>query len=202
MKPVRALRALAPTASLATLCAAAIAHPHVWVTSTAVAQMRGTTLVAVQEKWTFSKGFPVAMIGDLSGLPRSGPVDAKYTALFKEQAFSALRGADYFTHVFADGKRVSFAEARDFSIVIERGRITYSFVVPLLAPVDVAHAGVELGVWDDTFFVDFQPGSPPVTFDVTPTGCSVQSFEDRNHPIFGGTIFPQASRCADFFWCA
>lgn len=195
MRPILMLRTMGVTTILAGACALANAHPHVWITGTAVAQMHGSALYAVQERWLFSKGFPVSLAGDMSGLPRSGPVDEKHTAMLKAQAFASLKGADYFTHVFADGKPIGIGEARDFSVSVENGRIVYSFVVPLAAPVDVAHASVELGIWDDSFFVDFQPGSPPLSFDDgSSKTCTAQSFEDRQHTIFGGTIFPQSSK--------
>jgi len=182
-------------AILTVVPALANAHPHVWITGTAVARMHGNALYAVEERWLFSKGFPVSLAGDMSGLPRSGPVDEKHTAMLKAQAFSSLKGADYFTHVFVDGKPVAIDEARDFSVSVENGRIVYTFVVPLAAPVDVSHAAVELGIWDDTFFVDFQPGSPPLTFDAGASkACTAQSFEDRQHSIFSGTIFPQSNK--------
>ncbi|HXZ06603.1 MAG TPA: DUF1007 family protein [Paraburkholderia sp.] len=194
-RPIALLRTITTTAMLAVVPALANAHPHVWITDTAVAQMHGNALYAVQERWLFSKGFPVSLAGDMSGLPRSGPVDEKHTAMLKAQAFSSLKGADYFTHVFVDGKPVAIGEARDFSVSVENGRIVYTFVVPLATSVDVTHASVELGIWDDTFFVDFQPGSPPVAFDAGATkACTAQSFEDRQHSIFSGSIFPQSNK--------
>jgi ABC-type uncharacterized transport system substrate-binding protein len=173
----------------------AIAHPHVWIDYAAVAQMRGTTLYALKERWTFSKGFPVPIVGDMTGMPKSGPVGEKYTAVFKQQAFNALKGADYFTQVFANGKPIAVGEAAGFSVTVDQGHVVYDFLVPLVAPVDVKRAKVQLGVWDETFFVDFQGApAPAITLDAhAPKTCKAQPFEDHEHAIFGGSIFPQAS---------
>lgn len=181
---------------LAALPASAQAHPHVWINYSMVAQTQGTLLVAVQETWTFSKGFPFSMVGDFSSMPKSGPLNASYTAAFKAQAFSSLKGADYFTHVFVDGKAVALGEPRDFSVGIENGHVVYRFLMPLGKPVDVKHARVTLGVWDDTFFVDFETAvQPMLTLSAgKPDTCRIVPFEDHDHPIFGGTLFPQASR--------
>jgi ABC-type uncharacterized transport system substrate-binding protein len=167
----------------------------VWIDYGAVAQMRGTTLYAVKERWTFSKGFPVPIVGDMTGMPKSGPVGDKYAAVFKQQAFNALRGADYFTQVFANGKPLAVGEASNFSVAVEQGHVVYDFLVPLVTPVDVKRAKVQLGVWDETFFVDFQGApAPAVSFDAhAPKTCRAQSFEDHDHAIFGGSIFPQAN---------
>ncbi|MDN7184099.1 DUF1007 family protein [Caballeronia sp. SEWSISQ10-4 2] len=181
---------------LAALPASARAHPHVWINYSMVAQTQGTLLVAVQETWTFSKGFPFSMVGDFSSMPKSGPLNASYTATFKAQAFSSLKGADYFTHVFADGKAAALGEPRDFSVGIEDGHVVYRFLMPLVKPVDVKRARVTLGVWDDTFFVDFENAAQPMLTLSTgkPGTCRTEPFEDHDHPIFGGTLFPQASR--------
>jgi ABC-type uncharacterized transport system substrate-binding protein len=172
------------------------AHPHVWINYSMIAQTQGTLLVAVQETWTFSKGFPFSMVGDFSSMPKSGPLNASYTATFKAQAFASLKGVDYFTHVFVDGKAFALGEPRDFSVSIQDGHVVYRFLLPLEKPVDLKRARVALGVWDDTFFVDFESAAQPTsTFGAgTPSTCRAVPFEDHDHAFFGGSIFPQASR--------
>jgi len=161
--------------------------------------MHGSTLVAVQEHWTFSKGFPLPIVGDISAMPKSGPVGARYTEMFKQQAFSALKDANYFTQVYADGRQLAVGEARGFRVSMDKGSVTYDFVVPLMATVDVTRAKVQLGVWDESFFVDIEGARPQaVTFDPhTSTACTATNFDDRNHPIFNGLVIPHASmlRC-------
>jgi ABC-type uncharacterized transport system substrate-binding protein len=181
---------------LAALPAPAQAHPHVWINYSMVAQTQGTQLVAMQQTWIFSKGFPFSLVGDFSGMPKSGPLNADYTATFKAQAFSLLKSSDYFTHVFVDGKAVALGEARNFSVSIEQGHVVYRFLLPLVKPVDFKRERVTLGVWDDTFFVDFESAAQPVlTFSAgSPGSCKAVAFEDRDHPIFGGSVIPQASR--------
>lgn len=178
--------------------APAAAHPHVWITYASVARMHGSTLGAIQEKWIFSQGFPVSIVGDLADMPKAGPLGEKYVRIFRQQAFDSLKGADYFTHVFVDGKAAHFGEVRDFAVSIEDGRIVYTFVLPLADNVDVKRAQVQLGIWDETFFVDFQAPSQsgaPVVFDATAEKtCTAQPFEDKAHPIFGGAIFPLSTK--------
>jgi ABC-type uncharacterized transport system substrate-binding protein len=173
-----------------------MAHPHVWIDYSASAQMAGQKLVAVRETWTFSKGFPISMVGDFSGMTKSGPVDPTHTAMFKVQAFEMLKGSDYFTHIFIDGKPASLGEARDFSVSVEDGHIVYRFMVPLATQPDVKRAAVTLGIYDDSFFVDFSSNAKlPVTLGTAaPAKCRAVPFEDHDHAIFGGSIFPEASR--------
>lgn len=171
------------------------AHPHVWIDYAVNAQMQGENLVALGETWTFSSGFPAAMVGDFSGMTKAGPVDAVHTAMFKQQAFSALRGANYFSHVYVNGKLASVGEARDFSVAIEEGHIVYRFVVPLITPQNAGKQPVTVGIYDDSFFVDFtSKASVPVRLSNAASNCHVELFDDHDHPIFGGDVIPQASR--------
>lgn len=191
----------ATTAAFCVLAAAPLAaHPHVWITYASVALTHGSTLNAVQEKWTFSQGFPVSLVGDLADMPKAGALGPKYVGIFKQQAFDSLKGAGYFTHVFVDGKPARFGEPRNFAVAINNGRIVYTFELPLADNVDLKLAQVQLGIWDETFFVDFQPpakGASPVVFDTAaPTTCTAQSFEDKVHPIFGGAIYPLSVKLA------
>lgn len=181
--------------TLLPLSALCFAHPHVWVDYSAAAQLHGQKLVAVRETWTFSKGFPVSMVGDFSNMPKAGKLNDTYTAMFKVQAFSSLKGADYFTHVFLDGKPVSVSEAQDFSVSMEDGHVVYRFVVPLVQQIDIKHGKVTLGIYDESFFVDFSSNAPmPVSLEGAAEQCTSAMFEDRDHPIFFGSIFPKASR--------
>jgi ABC-type uncharacterized transport system substrate-binding protein len=182
--------------ALAALPATAQAHPHVWINYSMVAQTQGTVLVAMQQTWIFSKGFPFSLVGDFSHMPKSGPLNADYTATFKAQAFSLLKSSDYFTHVFVDGKAVALGKARNFSVSIEQGHVVYRFLLPLVKPVDFKRERVTLGVWDETYFVDFESAAQPVlTLSAgSPGSCKAAAFEDRDHPIFDGSVIPQASR--------
>jgi ABC-type uncharacterized transport system substrate-binding protein len=192
------VRACAAVAALLVSCRAA-AHPHVWIDYTATAQMNGSKIVAIREEWVFTKKFPFSIVGDFSDAPTSGPMDPKHTALIYKQAFSSLKAANYFTHVYAGGKAVETGEARDFAVAIENKNMVYRFLVPLSKPVDVAAGGaskVVVGVWDDSFFVDFaSKGGKPVQFGGNGAqACTAENFQDRDHPIFGGMVIPTASK--------
>ncbi len=194
MNSTRYLKWLLPL-TLLLMSVPGLAHPHVWVDYSAAAQVQGQKLVAVRETWTFSKGFPVAMVGDFSAMPKSGKLNDTYTAMFKVQAFSSLKGADYFTHVYVDGKPVRVAEARDFSVSMLDGHVVYSFIVPLLQQADIKRNHVTLGIYDESFFVDFSSTAAlPVTLEGATGPCTGTMFDDHDHPIFFGSVFPQVSR--------
>jgi ABC-type uncharacterized transport system substrate-binding protein len=172
----------------------AIAHPHVWIAYSAQLQMDGATVTGVAQTWRFTKGFPVKLIG-IDSLPDDGPLDEKQTAVFRQQAFASLVGVSYFSHLFVDGKAQRFLDPNDFRVSIDHGRIEYTFTLKLVTPVTVSGHDVELGIWDDSFFVAYSFDTQPA---VTTTGhpastCSTKAFADHAHPIFNGIVVPQAT---------
>jgi ABC-type uncharacterized transport system substrate-binding protein len=184
---------LAAAASL--LAAQAVsAHPHVWIQYSAKVQMRGAAIVAVSETWRFTDGFPVQLVG-IDSLPDNGPVGPAQTKIFREQAFQSLAGSGYFSHLFVDGKPQTFRDPGDFRVSVVGGKIQYAFTLTLAAPVTVTGHQVELGIWDDSFFVDYEPDSAnAITLSGHPAAsCTAKPFADRAHPIFGGIVIPQGT---------
>jgi ABC-type uncharacterized transport system substrate-binding protein len=181
-------------AALFVVSGVAAAHPHVWIRFTAHVQMQGTSVTAIAETWRFSEGFPVQLVG-IDTLPDSGPLDARQTAIFREQAFSSLAGAGYFSHLYADGEVQRLGNPTGFRVSIDQGKLVYTFVLPLKKPIDVTAHKVSLGIWDESFFVDYEPdGANAVSIDGhAASTCTAKPFQDHAHPIFNGIVVPQAT---------
>jgi ABC-type uncharacterized transport system substrate-binding protein len=176
-------------------CSEASAHPHVWIKYTARVEMQGTAILAIAETWRFSEGFPVQLVG-IDSLPDTGAVDTKQTALFKEQAFSSLAGLQYFNHLFVDGEPQPLRDPTDFRVSVDHGKIVYTFTLKLAKPVQVTKHQVALGIWDDSYFVDYEPEPTATAVSIgghAAAACTMKSFADRDHPIFGGFVIPQAT---------
>ncbi|CAG9221272.1 ABC-type uncharacterized transport system, substrate-binding protein [Paraburkholderia sabiae] len=190
------IRRLVRFAALAALVVsgAAAAHPHVWIRYTAHVQMQGKAVIAIAETWRFSEGFPVQLVG-IDTLPDNGPLDAKQTAIFREQAFSSLAGAQYFTRLYADGDAQPLGDPTGFRVSIDHGKLVYTFTLPLKKPVDVTSHKISLGIWDESFFVDYEPdGANAISIDGRAAStCTAKPFQDHAHPIFNGIVVPQAT---------
>jgi len=172
---------------------AAVAHPHVWIKYSAQLRMQGTSIAAIKEIWRFTEGFPVQLVG-VDALPDNGALDAKQTAIFREQAFASLAGAQYFTHLFVDGQPQQVLDPDDFRVSVEQGKVVYTFTLKLAAPVKVTGHQIALGIWDDSFFVDYEPDAAhAVSLDGAASACTSKPFADRAHPIFNGIVVPQAT---------
>lgn len=170
------------------------AHPHVWIAYTANIRMENTSIVALDETWRFTEGFPVQLVG-VDQLPENGLLNAAQTQRFHDQAFASLAHASFFTHLFVDGSAQAFGEPTGFQVSVADGKIVYSFRLPLAAPVDIRGKQVELGVWDPSYYVDYeaQSGAGVALAPGAPANCSVRSFVDKAHPIFNGFVLPHAS---------
>jgi ABC-type uncharacterized transport system substrate-binding protein len=170
-----------------------LAHPHVWITYMTSIQMKGSSIVALDEHWRFTEGFPVAFVG-VDQLPSHGPLDAVQTKLFHDQAFASLAHVSYFTHLFVDGNQQVFAEPTGFQVSVDDGKIEYTFRLPLATPVDIHGKTIELGVWDPSYYVDYEaePGQAISLAPGSPQNCSIQTFVDKAHPIFNGFVLPHA----------
>ncbi|CAM2156722.1 ABC-type uncharacterized transport system, substrate-binding protein [Pararobbsia alpina] len=190
---VRRLAAVAMLAVGAAVSSGAHAHPHVWIAYSAQLQMDGHAVVAVSQTWRFTKGFPAQLTG-IDALPQNGDLDAKQTAIFRQQAFASLASVSYFNHLFVDGKTQRFSDPDDFHVSIDHGRIVYSFTLKLASPVNVDGHDVALGIWDDSFFVAYSPdkqGAVSLGPQAAST-CAAKSFMDHAHPIFNGIVVPLA----------
>jgi len=194
-------RALAlPRISLGCLllpASVALAHPHVWIKYAARVSTNGTSIVAIEERWRFTEGFPVQLVG-VDQLPASGLLDAALTKRFHDQAFASLAHSSYFTHLFVDGNPQAFGEPTAFKVSVEGGKITYSFRLALATPIDMRGKKVELGIWDPSYYVDYEP-EPEAAISFapgSPPNCSIRSFVDKTHPIFNGFVLPSASEIA------
>jgi len=191
---------------LAMACVAgnAIAHPHVWVSYAADIQMQDRAVASIAETWRFTNGFPVQIIG-LDAQPKDGPATAAQTAVFKEQAFDSLGRVGYYTHLYVNGVPQRLDGPIDFRVAIEGGDVVYRFTLRLPSPVMVTGHTVTLGIWDPSFFVDYEAeGNAPdkairlrdasgkVVGGSEKAGCTVKSFADTAHPIFTGLVIPKA----------
>ena len=160
------------TAVVTTLVpAAAVAHPHVWVTTRAALLFDPSGRAsAIHHSWTFDEGYSAFAT---QGLTIDGKLDPAKAAELARLNTETLAESGYFTQFRASGTRQSFEEPREAAVALDRdGRLVLDFTLPLKAP--VAAKRILLDVSDPSFFVDFSvaPGDA-VTLAGAPAGCAV-----------------------------
>jgi ABC-type uncharacterized transport system substrate-binding protein len=171
----------------------ALAHPHVWVLYAMNLEMQNRTAVAIDEEWTFAEGFSALVDVDLSHYPKNGVLSAQDAAALRRTAFDSLKDVDYFTRIFVQGRAVPLGEPQRFTAAMRDGKLVYTFRRALTQPVDVSQNPLELGTWDDEFFVDFEMKKNGVNAIGTKAACRVFYTQDPNHAVYYGTYPPMAA---------
>jgi ABC-type uncharacterized transport system substrate-binding protein len=170
------------------------AHPHVWITYGAQIELAQHKVTGLREDWTFTKGFPAMLSIDLSHYGPDAVLSDVDRDTFKKSAFDSLTRVGYFTRVFVDGKPLAVGQPTNFSVALRGGKIVYTFVVPLVEPVELPKSGFQVGVWDENFFCDFEMRPDGVQLDPVSSDCHISDAPDRDHPVFFGSVFPTAAR--------
>lgn len=167
------------------------AHPHVWIDAVVTLAFKDGRIVAVRQEWTFDEVFGSAII-DQFDRNKDKKFDAKELAALEQGAFANLREFNYFTHLSVDDRDVPSKTVTDFTARVEKGKLVYSFTVPVEAAVDPLKSRVVLGLYDSSYFVDIQTGDrSAVKYEGNGAiDCRTQLAENMRKPIYGGQVFP------------
>ncbi|MBM3519595.1 MAG: DUF1007 family protein [Alphaproteobacteria bacterium] len=181
--------ALALTA-LAVLSGPTFAHPHVWVTMTSSVLLSQEGLIeGVRLNWTFDDAYAeLALEGlDVDG---NGDYSAAELAPLTRDNIASLGDYGYFTFMRGNGAARPIGGAQDEDQVWKDGKLTMSFTVPLVEPIDPRKEAFELKIYDPEFFIAFDyasaepvsvTGSMPATcrLDVAPVPTDAELNQTR-----------------------
>jgi len=172
------------------------AHPHVWIDYELTLKFEKGRVVALGEEWSIDESETALILRDIVGDQPVKTLPAAAVAKLEKNAFSNLENYDYFTHVFAAGGKVGVRTVTDFQARIAGAKLVYDFTVPLDRPVDAAAGPASFGVYDETYYVDVAPaqGKPPRLVGDGSAACHATVAEDREHPIYFGSVFPMTVR--------
>lgn len=161
--------------------AAAMAHPHVWVTSKADIVVEGGKVIAIDHHWTFDE-FYTAMA--IQGLDKNG--DGIYSreelAELAQTNMDGLKEFEYFTLAKAGGKKLAFGTPSDAWLEHTNGILTLHFRLPLKEPVATTPK-FEVAVFDSSAFIAFELAKDDaVKLAGSPGGCSVSIGDMEDKP--------------------
>jgi ABC-type uncharacterized transport system substrate-binding protein len=178
---------------LCLLAAAAHSHPHVWVDYQLTALFEQGRVVALRQDWSFDEDFTASILTDIVKQPGEGALSADDIARLKDSAFANLRNYDYFNHVWMEDQPVAIdKDVKMFDARLDGDRLAYRFTTVLAQPVDPHAGAVRIGIWDDSYYVDFGPAKdrPPRLEGKGSESCKASVGEDKAHPIYFGEVFP------------
>lgn len=167
------------------------AHPHVWIDAVVTFAFKDGRIVAIRQEWTFDEVFGDAIIGQFD-TNKDKKFDAKELAALQLGAFANLREFDYLSHLSVDDKAVPTKTVTGFTARVEKGKLVYSFTLPVEPGIDPLKGRVALGLYDSSYFVDVQTGGRGgVKYEgIGAMDCRADLAENTRKPIYGGQIFP------------
>ena len=171
----------------------ALAHPHVFVTmKSEIVYGPDGTVTAVKHAWTFDDMFSTYA---LQGLPskEKGVYTREELAPLAEVNVTSLKEYEYFTNAQVDGKKVEFADAKDYWLEFKDSVLVLHFTLPVKSPAKAQSANFE--IYDPSYFIDFSfEGKDPVTLGGAPGQCKLNVAKP------GDTASPQGKRLSETFF--
>ncbi|KAF0813612.1 hypothetical protein IGB42_01963 [Andreprevotia sp. IGB-42] len=172
------------------------AHPHVWAVYQTDVVIGADGNFKLHEAWTFDEAFSSMLLGDLR--PKADikkPLSSKEQARLKVIAFDNLARYGYFNVVRGPRGPLKFKPASGFAARLEKGKLSYTFVLEPADPQDVRKAPLDFGIWDETFYIAMQAaGDDTIAIRQSPFKCTLATREDKGTPLLYGMVFPPVTR--------
>ncbi len=171
------------------------AHPHVFIDGVTDVVFENGKITGIRQHWTFDDVFSLLLIEDFDA-NKNRKFDKPEIEALRKGAFAAVREFGYFTHIRLDGKKIAVDRVSNFTASIAKGRISYSFFVPFAKPVDPKTTMVDLGTYDDTFYVSvtYDAIDPVRLAGAGSSGCHFKMYEDAENPIYFGMVVPRRAK--------
>lgn len=133
------------------------AHPHVWATvRSEIVFGPDQRITGIRHAWTFDEFYTAMAIEGLD-TNNDGVYAKEELAPLAKVNVESLKEFDYFTFVRrgADEKLLPLKEPVDYWVEYDKTVLTLHFTLPLESPLDMKAQGVEVDVYDPTYFVAF-----------------------------------------------
>lgn len=167
-------RAVATCSALLALAATAPAgaHPHVWVTYETTVNYDQGSVSGVTHVWSFDDMYTAMAV---QGLDKNG--DGAYDrAELSELAkvnMDGLKDFGYFTFAKLSSADLKFSPPEDSWLEYKDGILKLHFKLPLEKPVLAEAEGLNVSIYDPSFFIAFEPEkTDAVKVSSAPEGCS------------------------------
>src|SRR5215212_3446915 len=150
---IRFLRCLVLVAAASCLVTAAQAHPHVWVTmKSEVVYGADGSATGVRHAWSFDDMFSTFATQGIESKEK-GKFTREELAPLAEVNVTSLKEFDYFTRARVNGKNADLKAPVDYYLEFKDSLLTLNFTLPFKTPAKAQ--GIDVEVYDGTYFVDF-----------------------------------------------
>lgn len=154
--------------------APALAHPHVWVTSSAEILFNPDgSVAAIRHVWDFDEAYTSFAVQGLD-TNKDGKISRDELAALAKENAESLPEFDFFTSLKIDGKRQTFGAPKDYFMEMNGQLLRFVYTLPLETPIK-PRTSVSLEVVDKSFFVSFNLAEgDAVKLSGAPQGCTIK----------------------------
>jgi ABC-type uncharacterized transport system substrate-binding protein len=167
------IRTLVAVLASLVVSAPALAHPHVWVTTTSeLVYAPDGSVTGIRQHWAFDDMYSAFAVQGLAGKEKGKFSREELSPLAKTNVES-LKEYAYFTYATADGKKAPFGDPLpDYSLDYKDAILTLNVTLPFKQPVKAKDLKIE--IYDPTYFIDFELAKQaPVQLVGAPAQCKL-----------------------------
>jgi ABC-type uncharacterized transport system substrate-binding protein len=153
--------------------------------------VKDTGITGIEETWTFDPGYSTSFLTDYK-TERDGSISRAVSGQIAKRIQPNLAEVRYFTYVWLDGRDLGNLPVHDFVAAMSGGRLSFTFVIDLPAPVDPRRQALKLEIYDHDYYAAIElVDQEPVRFrNAGGLACEPKIREDRESAYFGD-IYPQ-----------
>jgi ABC-type uncharacterized transport system substrate-binding protein len=126
-------------------------HPHVFMNQQITSVFDDRGVAGFKIRWAFGDMFS-SMITDDYDKNKNGFLEKEEAAVVKEEAFSYISEYDYFIFIKIDGKPFEVKFIKDFSAVLNNGKLIYTFFVPCHVTAISSFKQIIVTTYDPTYY--------------------------------------------------
>jgi ABC-type uncharacterized transport system substrate-binding protein len=174
----RVIGSVAGAASMLAMSAtAAISHPHVWVTYETTVNYDQGAVSGVTHIWSFDDMYTAMAV---QGLDKNGDgaYDREELSELAKVNMDGLKEFGFFTFAKLSSADLKFNEPEESWLEYKDGILKLHFKLPLEKPVLAEAEGLNVSIYDPSFFISFEPEkTDAVKVSSAPDGCSAALVE-------------------------
>jgi ABC-type uncharacterized transport system substrate-binding protein len=169
----------------------ASAHPDIAIEDRVTFIFKDARVTEIEETWTFDAGYSQSFLSDYK-TERDGSISPAQSKAIAERIQPNLAEVRYFTFVRLDGRDLGNLPVRNFVATVSGGRLAFTFVVDLPAPVDPLRQPLKVEIYDHDYYAAILLAEEePLRFrNMQGVACEPRLREDIENAYFGD-IYPQ-----------
>ena len=167
------------------------AHPDIAIEDRVTFVIKDAQITGIEETWTFDPDYSLSFLTDYK-TARDGSISKAVSAEIAKRIQPNLAEVRYFTYVWLDGRDLGNLPVHDFAAAMTGGRLSFTFLVELPAPVDPRRQALKLEIYDHDYYAAIELADhEPVQFrNATGFACEPRIGEDKENAYFGN-VYPQ-----------